>query len=195
MIKVSLFYMMYVMFNVDLYPKFSWATNIPLIIALIITPHLVERMGSLYKPNLIGFITCIVGRALVIVAAYMGSVPLMLLFTAVGAFGMGPWQGGMNAVIAACSEYTYLTKKKRVDGTMYSCTSFGLKLGGGLGMAITGWMMDFSGFDGDLLVQPQSCVDMLSFMYLWMPVIILIVITLIMSRLDVEKVNKELKAI
>lgn len=195
MINVCLFYMMYVMFNEDLYPKFSWATNIPLIIALIITPHLVERMGSLYKPNLIGFITCIVGRALVIVAAYMGSVPLMLLFTAVGAFGMGPWQGGMNAVIAACSEYTYLTKKKHVDGTMYSCTSFGLKLGGGLGMAITGWMMDFSGFDGDLLVQPQSCVDMLSFMYLWMPVIILIVITLIMSRLDVEKVNKELKAI
>ena len=195
MINVCLFYMMYVMFNEDLYPKFSWATNIPLIIALIITPHLVERMGSLYKPNLIGFITCIIGRALVIVAAYMGSVPLMLLFTAVGAFGMGPWQGGMNAVIAACSEYTYLTKKKRVDGTMYSCTSFGLKLGGGLGMAITGWMMDFSGFDGDLLVQPQSCVDMLSFMYLWMPVIILIVITLIMSRLDVEKVNKELKAI
>ena len=195
MINVCLFYMMYVMFNEDLYPKFSWATNIPLIIALIITPHLVERMGSLYKPNLIGFITCIIGRALVIVAAYMGSVPLMLLFTAVGAFGMGPWQGGMNAVIAACSEYTYLTKKKHVDGTMYSCTSFGLKLGGGLGMAITGWMMDFSGFDGDLLVQPQSCVDMLSFMYLWMPVIILIVITLIMSRLDVEKVNKELKAI
>ena len=78
---------------------------------------------------------------------------------------------------------------------MYSSTSLGLKLGGGLGMAITGWMMDFSGFDGDLLVQPQSCVDMLSFMYLWMPVIILIVITLIMSRLDVEKVNKELKAI
>ncbi|MBO5149586.1 MAG: MFS transporter, partial [Anaerotignum sp.] len=194
MINVCLFYMMYVMFNEDLYPKFSWATNIPLIIALIITPHLVERMGSLYKPNLIGFITCIIGRALVIVAAYMGSVPLMLLFTAVGAFGMGPWQGGMNAVIAACSEYTYLTKKKRVDGTMYSCTSFGLKLGGGLGMAITGWMMDFSGFDGDLLVQSQSCVDMLSFMYLWMPVIILIVITLIMSRLDVEKVNKELKA-
>ncbi|MBP3306612.1 MAG: MFS transporter [Anaerotignum sp.] len=195
MINVCLFYMMYVMFNEDLYPKFSWATNIPLIIALIITPHLVERMGSLYKPNLIGFITCIIGRALVIVAAYMGSVPLMLLFTAVGAFGMGPWQGGMNAVIAACSEYTYLTKKKHVDGTMYSCTSFGLKLGGGLGMAITGWMMDFSGFDGDLLVQSQSCVDMLSFMYLWMPVIILIVITLIMSRLDVEKVNKELKAI
>lgn len=41
----------------------------------------------------------------------------MIAFTAVAAFGMGPWQGDMNAVIANCSEYTYLTKHKRVDGT------------------------------------------------------------------------------
>ena len=39
--------------------------------------------------------------------------------------GQGPWQGDMNAVIASCSEYTYLTQGKRVDGTMYSCTSLG----------------------------------------------------------------------
>ncbi len=52
----------------------------------------------------------------------------MIAFTAVAAFGMGPWQGDMNAVIANCSEYTYLTKHKRVDGTMYSCTSLGVKL-------------------------------------------------------------------
>lgn len=194
MLNVGLFYMMYVLFNEDLYPKFSWAINIPLIIALVITPHLVEKWGGVYKPNLIGFTTCIFGRVMVAVAAYFGSIPMMLVFTAVGAFGMGPWQGGMHAVIASCSEYTYLTKNKRVDGTMYSCTSFGLKLGGGLGMAITGWLMDFSGFDGSLQVQPQSCVNMLSFMYLWMPVVILIVITLIMSKLDVEKVNRELKA-
>lgn len=194
MLNVGLFYMMYVLFNEDLYPKFSWAINIPLIIALVITPHLVEKWGGVYKPNLIGFTTCIFGRVMVAVVAYFGSIPMMLVFTTVGAFGMGPWQGGMHAVIASCSEYTYLTKNKRVDGTMYSCTSFGLKLGGGLGMAITGWLMDFSGFDGSLQVQPQSCVNMLSFMYLWMPVVILIVITLIMSKLDVEKVNRELKA-
>ncbi len=52
----------------------------------------------------------------------MGSVPLMLVFTAIAAFGTGPWQGDMNAVIACCSEYTYLTKGKRIDGAMYSCT-------------------------------------------------------------------------
>ena len=99
----------------------------------------------------------------------------------------------MNAVIAACSEYTYLTKHKRVDGTMYSCTSLGVKLGGGLGTAIAGWLLEFSGFDGLLAVQPQSCLDMLHVMYLWIPAVITVMITFIMSRMNVEQANAELK--
>ena len=67
----------------------------------------------------------------------------------------------MNAVIAACSEYTWLTKHKRVDGTMYSCTSLGVKLGGGIGTAITGWLLAASAFDRALAVQPDSCINML----------------------------------
>ena len=130
-----------------------------------------------------------VGRALVIVAGYLGSVPLMLLFTGIAAFGMGPWQGDMNAVIASCSEYTYLTKHKRVDGTMYSCTSLGIKLGGGIGIAITGWLLDFSGFDGTLAVQSDSCIQMLQIMYLWIPVVITLIITVIMANMNVEQAN------
>lgn len=194
MLNVGLYYMLYVLMNENIFPAFSWANNIPLIIALVITPSLVEKWSGMYKLNLSGFILSVIGRILVIVAAYMGSIPLMLLFTAVAAFGTGPWQGDMNAVIAACSEYTYLTKNKRVDGTMYSCTSFGLKLGGGLGVAITGWLLDFSGFDGKLAVQPQSCIDMLHIMYLWIPVFVLIVIAFIMSKMNVEQANAELKA-
>ena len=34
-----------------------------------------------------------------IFAGYMGSVPLMLAFTAVAALGMAPWQGDMGAVV------------------------------------------------------------------------------------------------
>ena len=194
MLNTGLYYMRYVLLNEDLFPVFSWVINIPLIIALIITPALVEKWSGMYKLNLTGFMVSVIGRVLVVVAAYIGSVPLMIAFTAVAAFGMGPWQGDMNAVIASCSEYTYLTKKKHIDGTMYSCTSFGLKVGGGLGTALTGWLLDFSGFDGTVAVQSESCINMLHIMYLWLPVIILIVITFIMSKMNVEKANAELRA-
>ena len=92
------------------------------------------------RPELRGYVLAVIGRALVVVAGYMGNIPLMMAFTALAALGQGPWQGDMNAVIASCSEYTYLTQGKRIDGTMYSCTSLGVKIGGGMGTAVVGFV-------------------------------------------------------
>ena len=193
MINMGIYYMTYVLKNENLYGVFSWAMNIPLIAALVFTPALVARWKGMYKLNLRGYMLGTLGRALVVVAGYLGSVPLMLLFTGIAAFGQGPWQGDMNAVIASCSEYTYLRTGKRVDGTMYSCTSLGVKLGGGLGTAIAGWLLAASKFDKNLAVQPESCMQMLYFMYLWIPLIINLVITLVLSRMNVEGANEKLK--
>lgn len=193
MINMGIYYMTYVLKNENLYGVFFWAMNIPLIAALVFTPTLVARWKGMYKLNLRGYMLGTLGRALVVVAGYLGSVPLMLLFTGIAAFGQGPWQGDMNAVIASCSEYTYLRTGKRVDGTMYSCTSLGVKLGGGLGTAIAGWLLAASGFDKNLTVQPESCMQMLYFMYLWIPLIINLVITLVLSRMNVEGANAKLK--
>ena len=136
----------------------------------------------------------VVGRALVVVAGYMGNIPLMMAFTALAALGQGPWQGDMNAVIASCSEYTYLTQGKRIDGTMYSCTSLGVKIGGGIGTAVVGWMLEFSGYVGTKASQPQSALDMMQFMYLWLPLIFDVLIMFVLSRMNVEDANKKLKA-
>lgn len=193
MINMGIYYMTYVLKNENLFGVFSWAVNIPLIIALVFTPTLVAKWKGMYKLNLRGYMLGTAGRALVVVAGYIGSVPLMLLFTAVAALGQGPWQGDMNAVIASCSEYTYLTKNKRVDGTMYSCTSLGIKLGGGLGTAVAGWLLAASGFDGAAVVQSESCIRMLYFMYLWVPVIISFIITFVLSKMNVEQTNAELR--
>ena len=193
MLNMGIYYMTYVLKNENLYGVFSWAINIPLIAALVVTPSLVTRWKGMYRLNLGGYMLGTFGRAMVVVAGYMGSIPLMLLFTGIAALGQGPWQGDMNAVIASCSEYTYLTQRKRVDGTMYSCTSLGVKLGGGLGTAIAGWMLAASGFDGKLAVQSPSCIAMLYFMYLWIPMFINLVITFILSKMNVEETNEKLK--
>lgn len=195
MINIGIYFMTYVLHNKNLFGAFSWAVNIPLIIALVVTPTLVEKSKGMYKINKYSYMIATVGRILVVVAGYMGNVPLMLAFTALAALGQGPWQGDMNAVIASCSEYTYLKTGKRIDGTMYSCTSLGVKIGGGLGTAIAGWMLDLSGFiNGDDAVQPDSCINMMYFMYLWLPFILDLLITIILSFMNVEEANDKLKA-
>ena len=194
MLNMGIYYMIYILKNEDLYSVFSWAINIPGIIAMCITPMLVERMKGLYRMNLAGYILGTAGRVGVIIAGYMGSVPLMIAFTAVAALGMAPWQGDMGAVVASCSEYTWLTKGKHIDGTMYSCTSFGTKIGGGIGVALCGWLLDISGFVKTSAVQPTSCINMLHVMYLWIPMLLSLCITFIMSRMNVEGANKKLRA-
>lgn len=194
MLNMGIYYMIYILKNEDLYSVFSWAINIPVIIAMCITPMLVERMKGLYRMNLAGYILGTARRVGVIIAGYMGSVPLMIAFTAVAALGMAPWQGDMGAVVASCSEYTWLTKGKHIDGTMYSCTSFGTKIGGGIGVALCGWLLDISGFVKTSAVQPTSCINMLHVMYLWIPMLLSLCITFIMSRMNVEGANEKLRA-
>lgn len=194
MLNMGVYFMKNVLGDEGLLGDFSLAINIPLIIGLLITPYLVKKFNGMYKINLIGYVVAIIGRALVIVAGYMHSIPLMLVFTAVAAFGISPLQGDLNALIASCSEYTFLTKGKRIDGTMYSCSSFGIKVGGSIGTAMCGWLLDSAGFIEQAAVQTASAMNMLHIVYLWLPLVMTVIVTLILSRLNVEKANEKLSS-
>lgn len=192
-LNMGIYFMSYVLKNANLLGVFSWAINIPMIVGLLMTPMLVQKWRGMFRLNKMGYIIGSLGRILVVVAGYMGSVPLMLASTAIAALGMSPLQGNMNALIATCSEYTYLTTGKRVDGTMYSCTSFGTKVGGGIGTAVAGWLLALSGYVGGAEVQSAACMNMLHILYLWMPMVLTILITLILRGLNVEKAVVEQK--
>ena len=181
-LNMGIYFMTYVLKNANLLGVFSWAINIPMIVGLLFTPALVARWKGMYRLNLYGYALGTIGRLGVVAAGYMGSVPLMLVCTAVAAMGMSPLQGDMNALIATCSEYTFLKTGRRVDGTMYSCTSLGTKLGGGIGTAVAGWLLAYSGYVGGAPEQSASCINMLHIMYLWLPMIFNLLITLILTR-------------
>lgn len=192
---VGTFYMTYVLGDANLLGKFATALNIPMIIGLLLVPTVVAKLGGMYRINYSGYLVATVARFLVIVAAYMDSIPMMLAFTAVASLGMCPLQGDLNAVIASASDYTYLTTGKRIDGTMYSCTSLGVKLGGGLGTAVSGWLLAASGYiKGGTVAQPDSVITMLNVMYLWLPAIFCALVTFLLIQLNVEKANQTILA-
>ena len=192
-LNMGIYYMTYILGDESLLGVFAFAINLPLICGLVFTPMLVKRFKGMYKVNLWGYILATASRAMVIVAGYMGNVPLMLLFSATASIGMSPLQGDMNALIASCSEYTFRTKHRRIDGTMYSCSSLGVKIGSGVGTALAGWLLAAGGYVANAAVQPQSCINMLYLMYLWIPMIINLLITVLLSRLKVEQANAVLE--
>ena len=67
MINIGIYFMTYVLLNKNLFGVFSWAINIPLIIALIFTPTLVAKWKGMYKLNKYSYMVATVGRLLVVV--------------------------------------------------------------------------------------------------------------------------------
>ena len=193
-LNMGVYYMKYVLGDEGLLKTFSLYTNVPLILGLIITPILVKKLRGMYKLNLVGYAIASVGRLGMMVCAYLGSIPMMLLFTAISAFGTSPMQGSFNALIASCSEHTFLTQSRRIDGTMYACSSFGIKVGASIGAALTGWLMASAGYVENAAVQTSSTISLLHILYLWVPIILNICIAFILSRLDVEKANEKVLA-
>lgn len=193
-LNMGVYYMKYVLGDEGLLKIFSLYTNIPLILGLIVTPILVKKLRGMYKLNLAGYALASIGRFGMMICAYFGSIPMMLIFTAISAIGTSPMQGGFNALIASCSEHTFLTKNRRIDGTMYACSSFGIKVGASIGTALSGWLMASAGYVENAVAQTGSTLNLLHVLYLWVPVVLNIGITFILSRLDVEKSNEKLLA-
>ena len=191
-IGIGTYYAKYILGNEGLFSHLSLAINITMVVALTVLPIVIQKMGGMYKLNILGYLVAAIGRVGVLVAAYMGSFPLMLAFTAMSTLGIAPLQGDLNALIASCSEYTTLTTGHRLDGMMYSCSSLGIKIGGAFGTAICGWLLDATGYVENAAVQNSGTVGMLHFLYLWAPVIICVVVMFLLSRLKVEKANAKI---
>ena len=191
-IGIGTYYAKYILGNEELFSDLSLSINITMVVALTVLPIVIQKMGGMYKLNVLGYLVAALGRVVVLVAAYMGSFPLMLVFTAVSTLGIAPLQGDLNALIASCSEYTTLTTGYRLDGMMYSCSSLGIKIGGAFGTAICGWILDAAGYVENAAVQTPATVNTLHFLYLWAPVIICVVVMFLLSRLKVEKANTQL---
>ena len=193
MLNMGIYFMKYILGDENLLGTFAWAINIPLIVGLLVTPVIVKKFGEMYRVNLGGYVIATLGRLGVLVAAYFHNIPLMLVLSAVASLGMSPLQGTLNAMIAEASEHTWLRTSKRIDGLMFSCTSLGVKVGGGIGTAAAGWLLAASGYDGELSMQPDSAIQMLYVMYVWFPLIANALIFLLLTRLDVEKANARLR--
>lgn len=193
-LNMGVYFMKYVLGSEGLLKTFSLFANIPLILGLIVTPWLVKKLRGMYKLNIAGYVLAVLGRLLVLVSAYAGSIPLMLFFTGIAALGTSPLQGGMNALIASCSEHTFLTHGKRIDGTMYSCSSFGIKVGASIGTAISGWLLAASGYIENAAVQAVGTINMLHVLYLWTPLLLNTAIAVLLRHLNVEKANEKILA-
>lgn len=187
----GIYFTTYVLGDGSLLGTFSMMKMFPVIIALAFTPMLVKKTGSMQKVNFWGYLLSCVCGIFFLYFAWQRNVGLMLLFMFIKGVFAGTLSGTLNALIAEISGYTYRTKKVHMDGTMYSCSSLGVKIGGGIGTAAVGWLLSLGGYIGTATEQSQGAINMIFHIYVTIPVLIGVVITILLGMLNVEKANKE----
>lgn len=188
---IGVYYMTYVMGDASLLGLFTMAQMLPIVVGLAFTPLLVAKFKGMYKVNLYGYMGAVVFRIGFLVSGYMKNIPLMLICSALGGLCASPVMGSTNALISAASDYTVRTKGKHIEGAMFSCSSLGIKIGGGIGSALSGILLSLGGYVANAPEQPASAINMLNFMYLWFPFIIVVLMCIILSKLKVEQANAE----
>ena len=190
----AIYYFTYNCGNAGLFGKMISVFSVANVIGLIAAPMLVKKLKNIRILNVGCFILNVIVRAIYLIFVMQGNAPVVVWMYGLVSLTCCTLGGTFNALVSEASEYTYLKTGKRMDGSMYSCTSFGMKVGNGLGSAISGWLLAASHYDATAAVQSASCTNMLSFMFAGIPLIITVIILILYYKLDVEKVNQKLRS-
>lgn len=188
---VGIYFCTYVFDNASLLGTISMASMVPMIFVLGLTPMLVKKFGTMRKVNILGYVVSVVAGLIFIFAATQKNIPLLLVAACIRTIGVSPLTGTFNALIASVADYSWRKEGVRVEGAMFSCSSIGVKVGGGIGSALTGLMLGMGGFDGTAAVQTAGAVHMISFMYTVVPLITSIGVIVLLYFLKVEKANAD----
>lgn len=187
----AIYFMTYYMDDPALLGTFSLFQLVPVMIILTLTPMLVKKLGSMWKMNLYARVITLLMGVVFVAGALNKNLPVMLFATFFRNMAGGPLTGTLNAWVAETSDYTWRTQKVRIDGVMFSCSSIGVKLGGGIGSAVVGWLLALGGFDGTAAVQSSGAVGMIFFMYAVLPLIFGVAMAILVYLMKVEKANRE----
>jgi GPH family glycoside/pentoside/hexuronide:cation symporter len=190
----AVYYFTYVTGDVNMYGNFMTMYSIPSVVGLIVVPFLVDKCKSIRTVNLVSFVIQCIFRVVFLFATIEKNIPVMLVLFGLCSLTNCSMMGTFNALVAEASEFTRHKTGKQLDGSMYSCTSFGMKVGSGIGSGLMGWLLAASGFSQELTVQSTACNNMLIFMFAGVPIIVTVATTIIYFFLKVEAKNKALRA-
>lgn len=173
----------------------SMARSIPAILILLVgvAPIYIGKLG---KKNAI-----VLGCALQILSCViMWAAPLNVTALTIGNILKGCFQGLVNTVlfatVADISDYVDLKNNVSIAGMTNSITSFGMKVGVGLGSAVLGYVLDWGGYEAANIPvgMPPETILAEKIAYIVVPGICLAVVLLIGFLIDVDKKLPELRA-
>ena len=193
--SLGVYYCRDVLGDVIYYGDMNLCYNVCRIIGLIFLPVIAVKYGK-FKVMLVGWVLMALGSVLLIFAS---SQIFFLYFGAiVRGLGGSLISACLFTIIADAVEFGEWKTGIRQAGLTNSATSFGMKVGTGLGTAVVGWGLAFGDYDGSLTVQSAYTLQTETLFFVGVPAVCFTIgfIAMLFTNIDkiYPKIIKDLEA-
>jgi GPH family glycoside/pentoside/hexuronide:cation symporter len=182
---VTVYYAQHILGHSEYVGVINLAFYIPIAAGMFLLAPMIRRFG---KRNLsvAGILIACAGTLLM--SALPATLPNVLLCSVIKGIGIMPAFGTFYSMVADTIEYGEWATGIRSEGLIYSASSFGVKMGMGLGSGLIGWILAAGRYANGAAAQPASAVSAIRFLYLLLPVLLfaLMLVILALYRLDRE---------
>lgn len=180
----TVYYAQNILHNKELVSQLSWAMNLTQIVAMLLIAQFIKKYG---KRNVLiagSVITTISYGLMIFAPSNLTVVFVANMLRGVGGAGIASC---MFAMVSDTIEYGEWKTGLRTEGLVNSASSFGQKLGNGLGTAIVGWILAFGGYVGGAGVQSDSAILAIKTLYIYLPIILTIIQIAILFIYQLDK--------
>ena len=142
---LRIYYARDVLGNVGVMGTITLCFILPKMIGNLIYPYINKFLGK-WKSMMAGYFIELAG--VLVMAIGPATFPVACVGLALLGFGGIPHNAGLFAMVGDVVDYGEWKTGKRIDGLTNSATSFGMKVGAGLGSAIAAWGLAWAGYVG-----------------------------------------------
>lgn len=178
LIGVNVYYAQYIMNDTGLVGSLSIFQNLASFATFAASTLLIRKVGK-QKIAMGGALISLAGYAMVILAPE--SYAMLYVSAVVKGAGNAALSGVMYGMLADTVEYNEWKSGIRAEGLVFSANSIGSKIGTGIGAAALGWILALFGFISKSSVQPQSAVDGIRVIFLYVPAVIYAILAVVLA--------------
>ena len=180
---LRIYYARDVLGNAGLMGTLTLCFILPKLIGNLIYPYINKLLGK-WKSMMIGYVIELAGVLI------MGLTQTSFTTAVIGLICLGiggiPHNAGLFAMVADVVDYGEWKTGVRLDGLTNSATSFGMKVGAGLGSALVGWGLAWAAYDGKLAAQTAATIAGIKSVFTFVPAVLIVIglVTLFFCNLD-----------
>lgn len=157
---------------------------IPTILGFFIIAPLVKKYGAVkvVKYGLVLGIFGAIGKAI-----FFSSLIGICIFGSMTAIATMPFMMVGMVLIADVADFEEWKSGKQIVGLVNSASSFGAKVGAGLGAGMIGWVLALGGYDSTAAVQSQNALDSIKIISIYIPGCLILALFILMIFFDMNK--------